>query len=99
MGLENMKLIIVHTLLLLALFTIGESCLVTIICEVAEANCNSPCYQCGLCKEKCCQTLFLGREDETNSNRAFLEIDCVAGPAPAAPAATTATTAATTAAA
>jgi len=61
--------------LILAFFAIKvESCLVVVTCNVAQATCASPCFQCGVCKEKCCQNVFLGRE-ETLEDRT-LQIEC-----------------------
>merc|ERR1712226_770135 len=61
--------------LVLAFFAIKvESCLVVVTCNVAQATCASPCFQCGVCKEKCCQNVFLGRE-ETLEDRT-LQIEC-----------------------
>merc|ERR1712080_180426 len=67
---------IIALVLILAFFAITiESCLVVVTCDVAQATCASPCFQCGVCKEKCCQNVFLGREEETLEDRT-LQIEC-----------------------
>merc|ERR1719266_2219666 len=65
-------------LILLTIFSIGESCL-NPCTGVTAATCTSPCYACGLCSNKCCQNLFgrvetdrfilpclSGRDDDTS---------------------------------
>ena len=53
---RRMKSSILALALILAFFAIKvESCVVVVTCNVAQATCASPCFQCGVCKEKCCR--------------------------------------------
>ena len=59
---------IIALVLILAFFAITiESCIVVVTCDVAQATCASPCYQCGLCKEKCCRK-YIKRTFQANFN-------------------------------
>jgi len=75
---KKMKFIILTSFLALSFFAICESCLVINCSGVTAATCTSPCYQCGACKQNCCQSVFFGREDTGEEDRTF-EIFCASG--------------------
>ena len=56
-----MKLILILATLLLATFEASNACINPCI-GVTAATCTAPCFTCGLCSAKCCQSLF-GRSE------------------------------------
>merc|ERR1712122_409859 len=53
----KMKLILILATLLLATFEAANACINP--CNgVTAATCTAPCFTCGLCSAKCCQSLF-----------------------------------------
>merc|ERR1739836_366928 len=56
-----MKTSIFVLLILFSIISIGESCL-NPCSGVTAATCTAPCFTCGLCSAKCCQSLF-GRSE------------------------------------
>ena len=60
--------------LLAVLPSIMEACLIN--CNgVTPATCTAPCYQCGACRQSCCQSIF-GRSQD--ADRIF-RIPCQTG--------------------
>merc|ERR1712018_527135 len=74
----KMKTAILVLFISLTIFAIGESCLVVNCSGVTAATCTSPCYQCGACKQNCCQRVFFGRTDKQGEDRTF-QIACASG--------------------
>ena len=56
-----MKLILILATLLLATFEAANAC-INPCSGVTVATCTAPCFTCGLCSAKCCQSLF-GRSE------------------------------------
>merc|ERR1711936_1366669 len=78
----KMKTAILVLFISLTIFAITESCLVVNCSGVTAATCTSPCYQCGACRQNCCQRVFLGRDGENGmtkengTDRFFLQTSC-----------------------
>merc|ERR1711953_1639574 len=59
----KMKLILILATLLLATFEASNACINP--CNgVTAATCTAPCFTCGLCSAKCCQSLSGRQENE-----------------------------------
>ena len=74
-----MKLILILATLL-AIFEASNACINP--CNgVTAATCTAPCFTCGLCSTRCCQSLF-GRSESENpqtADRLFFNLPCATG--------------------
>ena len=76
---SKMKLILILATLL-AIFEASNACINP--CNgVTAAICTAPCFTCGLCSTRCCQSLF-GRSESENpqtADRLFFNLPCATG--------------------